>query len=100
MRAAALPGWYWRNCQKVSPWPTRRRPCTPCATVEATRSAATSSGGRAAAARSARGGPPPAATTANQGYARRSPQRRRHLVDHLRDADPFGAPGEADRHAV
>src|SRR3546814_17022881 len=51
-------GWspmsYWRYCQKVSPCPTRRRPCTPCATVAATRSAATSSGGSVAASCSAR----------------------------------------------
>ena len=53
IRAVASPGWYGRNCQKVSPTPTRRRPCTPCATVAATRSAATSSGGRRSASASA-----------------------------------------------
>src|ERR1700734_574267 len=46
-----------RNCQKLSPCPTRRRPCTPCATVEATRSAATRSGGRRAPSASARRAP-------------------------------------------
>ena len=35
------PGRYCRNCQKASPWPTRRRPCTPWITVAATRCAAT-----------------------------------------------------------
>ncbi len=48
--AGSLP-WNWRNCQKVSPVPARRRPWMPCTTVLATRSASSSkSGSRSASA--------------------------------------------------
>src|SRR5580693_2876028 len=52
-RANGSPETNLRNCQKLSPCPTRRRPCTPCATVEATRFAAISNGGRRAPSASA-----------------------------------------------
>ncbi|GJE41690.1 hypothetical protein AEGHOMDF_0856 [Methylobacterium soli] len=39
MRAAASPVTKGRNCQKLSPGPARRRPCSPCARVVETRRA-------------------------------------------------------------
>src|SRR6478609_1786423 len=103
MRCGASPGWYWRNCQKESPWPTRRRPCTPCATVAATRSAATSSGGSAAASCSPWCWIDPVAAAARAMPLTRlgfSHQGRGEALDDLRDGDAFGAGGEVERHAV
>ena len=88
MRLIVSPGRNGRNCQKLSPWPTRRRPCTPCATVAATRSAATSSGGRCAPSASAR--------RAAEAHPMRSTSRS--------IMPPSGQPsarrGELQRHAV
>src|SRR5271165_639072 len=106
MRAAASPCSYWRNCQKVSPWPTRRRPWTPCATVTATRSAATRSGGSTEAACSARSRTPAGDawrrlnTDAPVSIRSQSPERRRNLLDDASHGDALGTAGEADRHAV
>ena len=44
---------YRRNCQKVSPMPALRRPCTPRLTAAARRSASTINGGRVSASCSA-----------------------------------------------
>src|SRR6266436_10441294 len=112
MRCAASPGSYWRNCQKLSPCPTRRLPCTPCATVLATRSAATSKGGSAAASSSARcwtltGSAISAATRYRGVHVRRDPpssalslQRHRQLVDDLGQRDAVGAGRKVQRHAM
>ena len=54
MRLALSPSRNGRYCQNASPWPTRRRPCTPWITVAATRSAATISAGRVPASSSER----------------------------------------------
>src|SRR5262249_27903156 len=97
---ALSPSRYGRYCQKASPWPTRRRPCTPWITVAATRSAATISAGSVPASSRERcrvdgwaigsGGDP---------EARRS-DARAHLGDDGLHRDALGAGREVHGHAM
>ena len=82
-------------CQNVSPTPTRRRPCTPWATVAGhpvRRHHAGAAGGRRVPLHDLRG----------QG-SNGSPDRVARCdqaLDDFREDHPFGSGGEAERHAV
>ena len=94
---AASPAWYCRNCQKVSPMPVRRRPCTPGTTVAATRSASTRREGSfwlsASAARRS-------LFCRRPSVAAVSVDMPAETVDDVVHADPFGPGGEGHGHAV
>src|SRR6185312_12867568 len=97
---ALSPARYGRYCQKASPWPTRRLPCTPWITVAATRSAATISAGRVPANSRERcrvdgwaigSGADPEARLRDAGA---------HLGDHGLHRDALGAGREVHGHAM